>query len=111
MNDYPTDETLERIKTWLPVDGFDALMKFIEANWNYADCGYWTGPVPYKWLIEEGNQYSISTVGWSGNESIIDAMQNNWMFWCTCWYSSQRGGHYIFRVPSHFFKKEETNAT
>ena len=38
----------------------------------------------------------ISTGGWSGNEDLIGAMQNNAMLWIMTWVSSRRGGHYTF---------------
>lgn len=37
-----------------------------------------------------------STGGWSGNESIIGAMQKNRMVWNFLWEQSRRGGHYVF---------------
>ena len=102
---YPTDALLDIVRNWSPEAGFDALLEFIKPHWSYAN-GYWSGPTPYKWLnIEEGVEYYISTAGWSGNESIIYALKKNRMFWLTCWYQSQRGGHYTFRVSNHF-KKE-----
>lgn len=38
----------------------------------------------------------LSTGGWSGCEEIITALSNNIPFWSLYWFSSERGGHYIF---------------
>ena len=44
----------------------------------------------------------ISTAGWSGNESIIYAMQNNKsMLWNLTWVQSRRGGHHIFELKEY----------
>lgn len=87
-NEYPTEDELKKITEW-PYPDFDGLMKFVESLWMYAEEGYWK---------REGQRYSISTGGWSGNEEIIGAMQQNIMFWTMCWYQSQRGGHYVFHI-------------
>jgi len=94
---YPSDDELEKIKTW-PLPDWRGLMQFIRPIWNYSDCGYW---------VEEGSKYSISSGGWSGNEDIIGALQENYIFWVICWFSSQRGGHHVFVLPT-VHPKEET---
>lgn len=86
---YPTEETLDKIREWDYKEGYHALMEFVKAIWRYADSGYW-------W--QEENEYTISTGGWSGNEDIIGSLMDNTMFWIMCWYSSKRGGHYVFEV-------------
>jgi hypothetical protein len=103
---YPTPEELESIKSWpsgYGPTGSNAhrdLMSYIEERWRWADAGYWTEDVAECSgnLDLDGKTYSISTGGWSGNESIIAAMQGNHMFWMTCWWSSRHGGHYEFEV-------------
>jgi len=40
--------------------------------------------------------WELHTGGWSGNEEIIRAMQDNRVWWGMFWESSRRGGHYEF---------------
>jgi len=90
MADYPTEVALETIRTW-PGRDIAGLMAYIYDIWTYAGYGrYWvqTGPV-----------YAIATGGWSGNEEIIAAMQDNKLFWMLYWTQSRRGGKYIFGAP------------
>ena len=86
---YPTDSELDQIKRFEPMQFMD-MMRFIREIWNYEDIGYWQ---------KRGRTYWLHTGGWSGNESIIEAMIENRMFWCVCWVSSKRGGHYRFHIP------------
>lgn len=88
---YPTDEALDKIATW-HYDDPKGWFEFIRSLWFYADFGYW------KEEQTESTQYHISTAGWSGNESIIKAMQLNEILWSFHWQQSRRGGHYIFEV-------------
>ena len=43
-------------------------------------------------------RFDISTGGWSGNEDIIGALEQNQMFHMLCPVSWRRGGHYIYDV-------------
>lgn len=88
---YPTEEMLDKIAKWNY--NFIDLMRFIEPHWQYSSFGYWT-----KNKLEKSIEYHISTAGWSGNEDIIRALQDNHIFWSLCWVQSKRGGHYIFEV-------------
>lgn len=70
---YPTDRELRRIRTW-SIDNEDAifsLLAHVHSLWKYADAGYWR---------QRGRTYRISPAGWSGNESIIGALQENRIF-------------------------------
>jgi len=40
----------------------------------------------------------LATGGWSGNESIVDALRDSF-FWFVYWHQSGRGGAFWFRVP------------
>jgi len=88
VDGYPEESELQKIAEWDYKD-FCSLMQYIKERWKYADIGYFDGI---------NNIYQFSTGGWSGNESIISALQENVMFWACCWQSSKRGGHYVFRV-------------
>jgi hypothetical protein len=88
---YPSDEFLEAISKADWKIGFKGIVDFAlmghiyDTYWDVTDCGeFW--------------EYAVSTGGWSGNESIISALKKNQMFWALCWYSSQRGGHHVFRI-------------
>ena len=95
---YPTDAALDVIKLWHwsdPKGWFD----FIKSLWSYSDWGWKEGVEPSEFT--EGMKvyrYNISTAGWSGNESIIHAMQKSGMMWFLTWVQSRRGGHYIFEL-------------
>jgi hypothetical protein len=100
---YPTEKVLEYIKRWHWSDA-KAMFDYIKDIWAYADFGYWKEEVVSKdnytnvEYEEPRLRYYISTAGWSGNESIIRAMQENTMLWGLNWVQSRRGGHYIFEL-------------
>ena len=86
---YPTDEFLEVLRSWPHQKGFDELLQEAMKAHIY----------PSYWQREEDDGkavWNISTGGWSGNESIIYALEDNDVFWFSCWVQSRRGGHYIF---------------
>lgn len=83
--EYPTEEELKKIQEW-PVEDFHGLMAFVKSLWAFDSWGW----------SQEGDLYRISTGGWSGNEDIIGALQENTIFWLFYWQQSARGGHYIF---------------
>jgi len=85
---YPTEKELQAIREWSWRD-FAGLMEYLRERWAYAECGYW---------YQDGNTYRLSTAGWSGNEDMIRALQENRIFWSLCWLSSRRGGHYEFEI-------------
>lgn len=86
---YPTVEALDIVRDWKDYNNVKGWFDFIKSIWWYPEWG-WT---------EEDNIYHISTGGWSGNESIIEAMQNNYILWSYTWEEHKRGGHFKFRIP------------
>jgi hypothetical protein len=98
MAGYPHPAALRLIENWhheYKVDWFD----FIHSMWYAADWGWKSEVVPHR--FREGKsvmEFEVSTAGWSGNESIIKAMQKNGMLWWMVHYQTTRGGHYIFEL-------------
>ena len=93
---YPTEKALEAIEKW-HWDDILGWFKFIEGLWAYHDFGWREKYEPHDWDKDKiVHRYHFSTAGWSGNESIIRAMQKNEMMWHLNWVQSRRGGHYIF---------------
>lgn len=100
---YPTEQALEIVEKW-HWDDAKGWFKFIEGLWAYHDFGWKEKDEPHEWKDHKQykdkivHRYYISTAGWSGNESIIHAMQRNDWMWYLNWVQSRRGGHYIFEL-------------
>lgn len=95
---YPDEEELKRIREWDWKDPA-GLFAFIKARWYMPDWGWHeeTG-VDDVITTKRGTWFRISTAGWSGNESIMEAWEANHMIWTLFWVSSRRGGHFEFFV-------------
>lgn len=95
---YPTEDTLHVIENWKWEDGgYLELAEFIKNIWHFND---WA---EYRPMTEDdmGRKYRelrLATGGWSGNESIIAALNKNQMFNMLCWQSSHRGGLHIYHI-------------
>lgn len=92
---YPTEAALTTVREWALADHL-GLMAFVKSLWYLPDWGWHENEA----RPEEGREkvFRISTGGWSGNESLIAALQSNHTFWAQCWRSSRVGGHYEFRI-------------
>ena len=98
---YPTEETLDRIRTWdvATLADMEAAMDFAGAAWHYDDA--WTkerGWIDPDWGSLQV-RYRFSTLGWSGNESIVEAIEGNEMLQMIGAWAWRRGGHYEYRFP------------
>jgi len=91
MDEYPEEEDLEKITAWDDFNDFKGWMALVKSVWWMPDWGWDETP--------EG--YSISTGGWSGNESLISAMRHNFVMWSKHWYLHRTGGHYEFRTDNY----------
>lgn len=98
---YPTDATLRVIRRWKidDTDDCERLLEYVQKAWRYP-----TYFVRDERRSRDGisrratRRWSVSTAGWSGNESLIDALQRNYLFWALCWVEHRRGGHFVFRT-------------
>ena len=88
-NGYPTEETLEEIKNISPINkkSIWKLLDIVETHWHWNNMFI---------LDKEKGCLELHTGGWSGNEDIIYALKENYVFWGLCWYKSMCGGHYWF---------------
>lgn len=78
-NGYPTEHSLDLIKNW-DITKND-IFEFLKKLWKFRD-GYWTEIKHYNDVNELVlHEYQLSTAGWSGNEDIIQAFQNNFIAW------------------------------
>jgi hypothetical protein len=97
---YPSEAELEKIKNWPPPEKdlfeLDALMQYVHERWKYPT--FWEED-----QVEEfgrpHRRYTFSTGGWSGNESLVTAMEENPVLSMIAPWSWQRGGHYEYRLP------------
>lgn len=95
---YPTQAALTLIQEWDAADPRN-WFNFIQELWHMRDWGWRECDEAHEYRAGvTAHRYYISTAGWSGNESIIRAMQANDMLWHTQWVQSRRGGHYIFEL-------------
>lgn len=94
---YPSEQELKTISGWIITKEADiqALLEYVRARWTYPE---YFGYQPER--LADGappnKPFGVSTGGWSGNESLIGALEDNLMFWACCWHRSERGGHYVF---------------
>ena len=87
----PSAETLKQIEEW--DDDWFALMNFLEHCWSA------NGLFDIDTKDRPTIRYELSTGGFSTNEALIEALQENRQFWLNFWFSMQRGGHYVFLIP------------
>lgn len=82
---YPTTAELRRLRNW--AGSLPEMIEYIRSLWWQPDWGF-----VYKYPSLE-----LHTGGWSGNESIIGALEDTF-FWYVFWEKSERGGHYWFKL-------------
>ena len=100
---YPAEQALERIEYW-PYNDPKGWFEFIFSIWHFGAWGCKEKDEPHEWKENTMvHRYYISTGGWSGNEDIIRAMQQNHVLWSDTWVQSRRGGHYILEMKNEHY--------
>lgn len=90
---YPTEDSLDQIRAYS-----GSLLAFFREIKNL----WWGGNDGISETIGKDAlggriiRVRLHTWGWSGNESIIEAMESNLMMQMIAWVESRRGGHYIY---------------
>lgn len=96
---YPTEEELKKIEEWdFRKNSIQDFLTFLESIWWMPDWGF-------KLKGKRVLKLELHTGGWSGNESIMEAIEKNFVFWMVCWRQSNRGGHFYFKIPLKLFQK------
>lgn len=102
---YPSEQTLEAIKKWEYNDDtkFVDLLEYVNKVWHWTD--YMQMRETQNSFGDDVYEYTCVTGGWSGNEDLISALEQNFMFWALCWRESHRGGRHVFECkkgsPTH----------
>lgn len=96
MNEYPTEEELNQIKNWDYKD-LNGLVEFVKSIWKWPESIVHREPTTDEFR-HKYRELRLATGGWSGNESIIAALDGNFMFSAICWQSSHRGGLHIYHI-------------
>ena len=109
MSDYPTEAELEELRAFDTLAlGVKPLVERVRELWWKPDWGfrvYRTKDDIYGSCIG----LELHTGGWSGNESIISALEQNYLFWALSWSRSSVGGHYWFRISRDNWRKGREN--
>lgn len=89
---YPTDHALEVIAKWNTHnrEEIDKVLEFAASLWWHPELVTFPSEDP------DGNRWEFVTGGWSGNESIIGAMERNEALYMLAWESSHRAGRHTF---------------
>lgn len=98
--EYPTEENLKYIREFdVLKNPVLELIEYLEEIWHWPDWGFKLLKNGQKDIMGKPTwRLELHTGGWSGNEDIIETLQQN-DFWGFCWEKSIRGGHYWIEIP------------
>lgn len=98
---YPSDEELAYIASWPLENSVKDLFEYVVSIWNYPD--FAAIEKVRSDLGWDAYQITLITGGWSGNESILGALEQagDTMMWNIFWLESRRGGYNKFEVSEN----------
>ena len=111
-----TKKDLQQLSDWDVSDAHN-LIKRIKEMWVNQSYIKESWGIDRVWHKNPVLIFELHTGGWSGNEEIIKALQDNKLFWLMWWQKTERGGHYTFEIDfsqigfipvSDFLVKENT---
>lgn len=93
---YPEESELDLIKNWDYKEVF-SLLDFVQERWTYSDCfrKKWT---KHRYSGSQLLQVEMITGGWSGNESLVNALLENTMIRHFCYVEWKTGGYHKFEI-------------
>ena len=103
VRDYPTEKELRAIRNWKGT--MRELWEYVVERWKYPEWG-----VKVE-VGDEVDKLELHTGGWSGNESIIFALEHS-----KCWFMPsfltrwERGGHFYFEIDHHMWDYNTSQA-
>jgi len=104
---YPTEESLERLRQAINDDDTKKAIKAFYAALKENHWPDWCGPEQIEKHGELMDVWGYHTGGWSGNESIIEVLQDSiWFHLFLQRYD--RGGHYYFDPPSRWLREGDS---
>jgi hypothetical protein len=92
-----TKKELKEIQNWDIKDAHN-LVNRLRDMWQYNDCFVQSWGLDHIHKEKPVLLLELHTGGWSGNEDIVEALQNNTLFWMMWWWKTERGGHYYFEI-------------
>lgn len=101
----PTFDPLTRIEQWpvqgLAIDSLRSCLDFVIDSWDndYGSVSRTLSSTELSMVhAQKGEKFiRFATGGWSGNESLINALRRNQMIHGLAWVATVRGGLHIYR--------------
>ncbi len=92
---YPEEKELRMIRKW-DIKDFPSLLQFVEDRWCYEN--FIRRNVIKDIVGKPILEWVLITGGWSGNESLVNAILGNQLFEMCFYQSWTRGGKHVFHI-------------